>query len=443
MKRVAFTIVLNGMPFIEQQYNIIPEVFDTWYIVEGATKPSHDTSWCRNIDNSFYDEKGLSVDGTTEFLNSIASDKIKIIRKNELWNGKLEMCNSFMSQVENSILMQIDVDEFWDVDTLKDIFNFTEENNHFDGMMFRCNYFVGPDLVLKGKNCYGDMSYEWCRLWKVNDTTQWHSHEPPRVKRLNKFLTKDFTEGKGWKFDHHAYVIEEQLKFKENFYGYVGAFNNWMRLQNNEIFPVMLKEYFPWVKDNVLVEKINEGDKRMKENIKLNLGCAKDIKPGYLNIDLYDHPQVKKCDVRDLSFLDNNSVDEIFAKDIIEHMSFSDVKKAIKEWVRVLKPNGIIFIQTINIEKQIEAFKNGVWSIEDFNHMVFAGVNWVGEDPKCEDFHKCAFTKELLTRLLSENGVVVTDIREDQIDGALKVSPRSHNLNVMMTGKKEKKNYED
>lgn len=170
--------------------------------------------------------------------------------------------------------------------------------------------------------------------------------------------------------------------------------------------------------------------------MKLNLGCAKDIKDGYINIDVYDHPLVKKADVRDLSFLEDESIEEIYAKDILEHMSYQDGKKAIKEWSRVLKTGGKIFIQTINLDKQIESYLNGAWSIEDFNYMLFAGVNWVNEEPKCEDFHKCAYNTKLISQLLSENSIVIERFEYDEIDNLLKVNPRSHNLNLMLWAKK-------
>lgn len=171
--------------------------------------------------------------------------------------------------------------------------------------------------------------------------------------------------------------------------------------------------------------------------MKLNLGCAKDIKDGYINIDVYDHPLVKKADVRDLSFIESELVDEVYAKDILEHMSFQDGKKAINEWCRVLKPGGKIFIQTINLDKQIESYLNGTWSIEDFNHMLFAGGSWVNEDPKCEDFHKCAYNTRLISQLLSENDIVIEKFEYDEIDDILKINPRSHNLNLMVYGTKK------
>lgn len=257
MKKVAFTLVLNGMPFIRQQAEIIPKVFDKWYIIEGATKPVQDTSWCRNIDNKFYSEKKLSVDGTSEFLDSIQSDKVVVIRKNDFWNGKVEMCNSFMREVEDSVLMEFDVDEIWKEEVLKEVLEYAEQNDHFQGMLFKCNYYVGENLKIVSENAYGDYGNEWCRLWKVKNKTMWVSHEPPRLLNFKNFLSKSFTKEKGWIFDHYAYVLPEQVKFKENFYGYTNAYEQWKKLQVNEEFPTLLGRFLPWVRDNAMVDKVN------------------------------------------------------------------------------------------------------------------------------------------------------------------------------------------
>jgi hypothetical protein len=259
MKKIAFTIVLNGMPFIKNQFDIIPKIFDEWHIIEGATLPVLDTKWCKNIDNNFYDKNKLSIDGTSQFLDSIVDNKkIFIHRKNNFWQGKLEMCNKIKNIMENCILMQIDVDEFWKPDILKNLLEFCEKNEGFDGMMFKCNFYVGENLVITTENTYGDMPYEWFRLWKIKEKTEWISHEPPKIKNCYKFLSKDFTKNKGWIFDHYAYVNKEQLKFKENFYGYKDAVKNWETLQNCENFPCKLKDYLNWVDEASIVNKINE-----------------------------------------------------------------------------------------------------------------------------------------------------------------------------------------
>ena len=256
MRKVAFTLVLNGMPFIEQQAKIIPEVFDVWYIIEGATLPLHDTAWCRPINQEYYTSNKLSVDGTSEFLDSIQSDKIKIIRKNDFWNGKVEMCNSFMHDVQNAVLMEFDVDEIWDVDVLRNVLQFAEENSGFDAMLFRCNYFVGPDIKITNYGCYGNPDDHWPRLWRVVEKSSWISHEPPRILGLHRHLNQAFTESKGWIFNHYSYVNESQVRFKENFYGYVGAVESWKKLQQHKEFPCLLRNHLPWVRDNAIVDRI-------------------------------------------------------------------------------------------------------------------------------------------------------------------------------------------
>jgi hypothetical protein len=235
MKKIAFTLVLNGMPFIRQQAEIIPKIFDHWYIIEGYALPVKDTAWCKNIDITKFTNNGLSNDGTTEFLNTLP-DNVTIIRKEpgSFWNGKTEMCNSFMADVVLDYASKSDL----------------------HGMLFKCNYYVGDNLVLQGDNCYGNNKDEWMRLWKIGNPTHFVSHEPPRVSGLTSFLNKSFTASKGWVFDHYAYVNENQLKFKEDYYGYKGAVNNWKRLQNQTVFPVNLRDYFTWVNDHSKVIKI-------------------------------------------------------------------------------------------------------------------------------------------------------------------------------------------
>lgn len=256
---VAFTIVLNGMPFIRQQMETIPEIFDHWYIVEGVALPVKDTSWCRAPSSEFYDENYLSVDGTKEYLDSIQSDKITVIRNNnQPWNGKVDMCNSFMHLLpENTNLMQIDVDEVWSADTLGKILKFGDQASSDFTMCFRCNYFVGPNIKIISQDTYGDMPYEWYRLWHITyPGARWLTHEPPTLNLPCVTLDKKFTAAQGWLFDHHAYVYEHQVKFKETYYGYSGAVESWKKLQEHKEFPCLLSRHLPWVRDNAVVDLI-------------------------------------------------------------------------------------------------------------------------------------------------------------------------------------------
>jgi len=81
--------------------------------------------------------------------------------------------------------------------------------------------------------------------------------------------------------------------------------------------------------------------------MKLNLGCGKDIREGYENIDLNStNTKVKRLNVMLLSEYFDKSIEEILAHSVLEHLSTSDLRPALKEWNRVLEVGGILVIPT-------------------------------------------------------------------------------------------------
>lgn len=83
--------------------------------------------------------------------------------------------------------------------------------------------------------------------------------------------------------------------------------------------------------------------------ILLNLGCGTDLQQGYDNIDIRDLPGVIKADVRNLPYKPE-SVDEIRAIDIYEHIPFRESQTLLNHWVSLLKPGGVLIIQSPSIE---------------------------------------------------------------------------------------------
>lgn len=79
---------------------------------------------------------------------------------------------------------------------------------------------------------------------------------------------------------------------------------------------------------------------------KLNLACGEDYKNGYINVDFYDTRKADEVwDIRNIPYPDN-SVDEILASHIIEHFDAKSGPIILKEWLRVLKPGGILKLET-------------------------------------------------------------------------------------------------
>jgi ubiquinone/menaquinone biosynthesis C-methylase UbiE len=82
----------------------------------------------------------------------------------------------------------------------------------------------------------------------------------------------------------------------------------------------------------------------------LNLGCGDKILPGYTNVDISDSqakPDVV-ADLRKLPFPDSYA-DEVLSIHVIEHFYHWEVSALLAEWVRVLKPGGVLILECPNL----------------------------------------------------------------------------------------------
>jgi len=98
----------------------------------------------------------------------------------------------------------------------------------------------------------------------------------------------------------------------------------------------------------------------MTNLIKLNLGCDDKILSDYINVDVAQERSGKQpdviCEVRNLNKFSNDNTDEILAVHVIEHFWRWEVVSILKEWVRVLKPNGKLILECPNLKSACEQF---------------------------------------------------------------------------------------
>jgi ubiquinone/menaquinone biosynthesis C-methylase UbiE len=79
-----------------------------------------------------------------------------------------------------------------------------------------------------------------------------------------------------------------------------------------------------------------------RSEVKLNLGCCDSLLDGYVNVDKMPGPGVEVVDLAERWPWPENSVDQVRAWDIIEHLA--DKIFTMNELWRVLKPGGIVEI---------------------------------------------------------------------------------------------------
>jgi len=138
--------------------------------------------------------------------------------------------------------------------------------------------------------------------------------------------------------------------------------------------------------------------------MKLNLGAGDTPLDGYINLDiqtadslfpLYQHG------VNDSAFDDETCL-EVRASHVLEHFPMAYTVEVLREWVRVLKPGGILKIAVPDFRKIAAAYlspsdKNEAWNI--------AGYAMGGQTDE-HDFHKAIFDEEGLTEAFAALGLV-------------------------------------
>lgn len=273
-----FTIVLNGMPFIEHHLDVFRRLDGPWHwhVVEGVGDLVHDTAWCAERGGRIpaaWHRAGRSVDGTSAYLDRLEAecpDQVTVYRKppGEFWDGKLEMVSAPLANiVEPCLLWQVDADELWTTGQIENARSMFAERPEATAAYYRCTYFVGPDRVITSRDTYGNhTSYEWLRTWRFTPGDRWLAHEPPRLVTPNAAggftdraghlaIGHDETEARGLVFQHYAYATEAQVAFKEIYYGYRDAVAQWRRLQAADAFPLRLRDHLDWVRDDAIVER--------------------------------------------------------------------------------------------------------------------------------------------------------------------------------------------
>lgn len=125
---------------------------------------------------------------------------------------------------------------------------------------------------------------------------------------------------------------------------------------------------------------------------------------GIINVDCRHLPNVDiVADVRKLPF-ENEDVDMIMNRNLIEHFGRHEIKDLLKEWARVLKTGGILQVETVDMGELMTHWKE----IPEENLM--DGI--LGAQTYPENFHKMIFTKDILERYLIEAGLKINETKQ-------------------------------
>jgi SAM-dependent methyltransferase len=90
------------------------------------------------------------------------------------------------------------------------------------------------------------------------------------------------------------------------------------------------------------------------EPVQVQLGSGNDYREGWINVDTDPAcgPDIVGR-AEDLPMLDDASVDLIEGCHLFEHLTFSEARAALREWHRVLRPGGELFLELPNLAASI------------------------------------------------------------------------------------------
>lgn len=93
--------------------------------------------------------------------------------------------------------------------------------------------------------------------------------------------------------------------------------------------------------------------------LKLNLGSRESHIDGFQNMDCDPHKGVAHVgDISDLSRFKDGEVSEIYASHCLEHFPHDRTVDVLKEWCRVLRPSGILYVAVPDFARVVELYSS-------------------------------------------------------------------------------------
>lgn len=133
--------------------------------------------------------------------------------------------------------------------------------------------------------------------------------------------------------------------------------------------------------------------------MKLHIGCGEKYLPSYTHVDARKYPHIDYVTtVDDLHMIEDNSVNELYACHVLEHIGRHGIKSVLSEWNRVLKTtNGVLRIAVPNFSAIAEYYMENK-QLAPLIGLLYGGQNYD------YNHHHIAFDFETLKAVLEDTG---------------------------------------
>jgi predicted SAM-dependent methyltransferase len=135
----------------------------------------------------------------------------------------------------------------------------------------------------------------------------------------------------------------------------------------------------------------------------LHLGCGGHPIPGVTNCDLYDPRADRRLDAVSMDGVPDASVWMVEHHHLIEHLATADLDRAIRQWVRVLQPGGLLVFTAPDLEAVVRA-----WLRMPEARRWRRGIRMIyGSQEHTGMFHRTGLTPRRAGQLVARAGLVL------------------------------------
>lgn len=181
----------------------------------------------------------------------------------------------------------------------------------------------------------------------------------------------------------------------------------------NKAYNKVIKYTWDRIADNWISEFKGGGKK-------LNLGCGGNRVPGYIGVDIFKHENVDEIfSMDDIPYADS-SIDGLYSEHALEHLSFKQAEKAIKECYRVLKSGCEFILKIPDLELCCHSYLNPPDHIlkkvsmqrakEWYRYTIFGRQLSLSGELDESQIHKSGYSKQDIRSLLENVGFKITSI---------------------------------
>lgn len=154
----------------------------------------------------------------------------------------------------------------------------------------------------------------------------------------------------------------------------------------------------------------------------VEVGSGGQPQDGYIHCDIRPVTHVEYvCKAWAIPFKPE-SVDEIYARHMLEHFTYKEAKRTLRHWLCVLKVGGRIDINVPDMEKHLkqlnmDGYSPYISNVTNKEHAMAGIYGWENDE---YDIHKWGYTFETLCELLNEIGYSnVRRIEDNSISGPM------------------------